>query len=277
MTNRQEVRVQTRGPVGGNPTPKRQGRGAMGGQVGRPARARLVEVIGAWPFRAKAKRRKASRAGELASGSEAQYPSEFGVYWRRDGHEVCWSYPRRSAGFRASGRPNNARREADAPADQGPTRSTARWPKGRPNRACVGGEGKGRRRRWCQSGPARAVQDRIPFGDHGGRGWLSNPLTGLVASTDSSKAGKQEGRSRSIRLSAQAAPTGREPAGDGGHNLSSRRAVCEQHSYGSVRAGGGQPPLATRHRRRIAVDGCAAVGSQLRCFGSAITRLGRAP
>jgi hypothetical protein len=139
MANRQEVRVQTRGPGGGNPTPKRQGRGAMGVQVGRPARARLVEVIGAWPFRAKAKRRKASRAGELAGGSEAQYPSEFGVYWRRDGHEVCWSYPRRSAGFRASGRPNNARSEADDPADQGPTRSTARRPKGRPNRACVGG------------------------------------------------------------------------------------------------------------------------------------------
>ena len=32
------------------------------------------------------------------------------------------------------------------------------------------------------------------------------------------------------------APSGREPAGDGGHNPSSRRAVCERHKYGSVRA-----------------------------------------
>jgi hypothetical protein len=30
MSNRQEVKVQTRGPNGGNPTPKRQGGGALG-------------------------------------------------------------------------------------------------------------------------------------------------------------------------------------------------------------------------------------------------------
>jgi hypothetical protein len=35
------------------------------------------------------------------------------------------------------------------------------------------------------------------------------------------------------------APTGREPAGDGGHNPSSRRAVCEKHKYGSVRGAPG--------------------------------------
>jgi hypothetical protein len=33
-----------------------------------------VEVIGAWPFRAKAKRRKAARMGELAPSSEARFP-----------------------------------------------------------------------------------------------------------------------------------------------------------------------------------------------------------
>jgi hypothetical protein len=32
---------------------------------------------------------------------------------------------------------------------------------------------------------------------------------------------------------------GRNPTGDGGHNPTPRRAVCEKHSYGSVRAGGG--------------------------------------
>ena len=31
------------------------------------------------------------------------------------------------------------------------------------------------------------------------------------------------------------APSGRKPADDGGHNLSSRRAVCDQHKHGSVR------------------------------------------
>jgi hypothetical protein len=33
-----------------------------------------VEAVGARPFRAKAKRRKAARAGELAPNSEAQNP-----------------------------------------------------------------------------------------------------------------------------------------------------------------------------------------------------------
>lgn len=35
-----------------------------------------MEVIGAWPYRARAKRCKAAAAGEPASGGEAQYPSE---------------------------------------------------------------------------------------------------------------------------------------------------------------------------------------------------------
>ena len=84
MINRQEVKVQARGPDGGNPTPKRQGRwlGAPGptdsgsrGQTERPpVRGRLVEVIGARPYRTKVKRRKAAWVGELADSSEAQYP-----------------------------------------------------------------------------------------------------------------------------------------------------------------------------------------------------------
>lgn len=69
------------GPDEGNLTPKRQGRQprALGpvspARVGRPARGCLVEVIGAKPFRAKAKRRKAYRMGKLAAGSKARYSS----------------------------------------------------------------------------------------------------------------------------------------------------------------------------------------------------------
>lgn len=79
MTNRQEEKVQTRGPDGGNPTLKRQGRfpGAPGRHMALavwPARGRLVEVIGARPSRAKAKRRKASRGDEPAPGGEVRYP-----------------------------------------------------------------------------------------------------------------------------------------------------------------------------------------------------------
>jgi len=64
-----------------------------------------MEAIGVWPYRARAKRRKASVAGEAALSVEARIPSVLRVYWRRDGHEVSWSYPVRSAGFRVSGRP----------------------------------------------------------------------------------------------------------------------------------------------------------------------------
>lgn len=53
-----------------------------------PARGRLVEVIGARPYRAKAKRREATASGELAPSSEAQSPSEARPYGRRDGREV---------------------------------------------------------------------------------------------------------------------------------------------------------------------------------------------
>jgi hypothetical protein len=68
-----------------------------------------VEVIGARPYRAKAKRREASAAGELARSSEARNPLELRAYGRRDGREGCESYLRRSAGFRVSGRPEDER------------------------------------------------------------------------------------------------------------------------------------------------------------------------
>ena len=58
-----------------------------------PARERLVEVVGARPFRAKAKRREACAAGELAPSSEARFPLELRTYGRRDGRERCGDLP----------------------------------------------------------------------------------------------------------------------------------------------------------------------------------------
>lgn len=89
-------------------TPHRSGKGAgPGNRVhphrhvdGMPARERLVEALGAGRSRAQAKRRKACRAGKLACSSKALYSSLPGMYWRRDRPEVCWPYPRPSAGFR---------------------------------------------------------------------------------------------------------------------------------------------------------------------------------
>jgi hypothetical protein len=49
---------------------------AAGEGLGKPARGGLMEVIGARPFRAKAKRREASASGEPAPGGKARYPSE---------------------------------------------------------------------------------------------------------------------------------------------------------------------------------------------------------
>jgi hypothetical protein len=49
-----------------------------------PARGGPVEAVGARPFRAKAKRRKASVVGESASSDEALYPPVPRAYWRRD-------------------------------------------------------------------------------------------------------------------------------------------------------------------------------------------------
>lgn len=71
---------------------------------GDPARGCLVEAVGVWPFRTRVKRRKAPKVGKLASSSEAQYLSWPWAYWRRDGHEISWSYLVRSDGLRASGR-----------------------------------------------------------------------------------------------------------------------------------------------------------------------------
>jgi hypothetical protein len=55
---------------------------------GEPVKGRLVEAIGARPYRTKVKRRKASGAGESARGDEARYLSVLLMYWRRDGREV---------------------------------------------------------------------------------------------------------------------------------------------------------------------------------------------
>src|SRR5262245_36399110 len=81
MVHRQEVQVQTRDPDGGNPTPRRQGHVWRDAGTTRfvpyttfTVRACLVEVVGARPFRAKAKRRKAAPVGELAASSEARSP-----------------------------------------------------------------------------------------------------------------------------------------------------------------------------------------------------------
>lgn len=74
MTHRQEVQVQTRGPDGGNPTPRRQGRRSNADR--QPARGRLVEAVGARPCRARAKRREASAPGEPAPSGEARFSSE---------------------------------------------------------------------------------------------------------------------------------------------------------------------------------------------------------
>jgi hypothetical protein len=113
MFNVQEVKVQTRGPDRGNPTPRRQGpcRGApwldgRDANAQRPAKDGLKEVIGAWRNRTKVKCRKAHAAGKPADGGNAQYLSVVAV---RIGNEIATkcvdTYPVRSVGFRASGSP----------------------------------------------------------------------------------------------------------------------------------------------------------------------------
>jgi hypothetical protein len=83
MSARSEVKVLSQSPDRGNLTPKRQLRrpGAPGREVEvrvvaqrpTPARGRGVEAIGARPYRAKAKRRKAFWVGEPASSGKARY------------------------------------------------------------------------------------------------------------------------------------------------------------------------------------------------------------
>ena len=95
MTNRQEVKIQTRGPNVGNPTPTRQGPGtgkpvllqrddkrceAREGRSGGSHRCATVQ--------AKAKRRKAHAPGEPAPSGETRNTFEVHVYWRQDGREV---------------------------------------------------------------------------------------------------------------------------------------------------------------------------------------------
>jgi hypothetical protein len=60
-----------------------------------------MEVYGAAPNRMKMKRRKAwEPLGELAFGSEAQYPLGGLAYWRRSRCEVLRTYPERPLGLR---------------------------------------------------------------------------------------------------------------------------------------------------------------------------------
>jgi hypothetical protein len=117
MVNRQEVEVQTRGPDGGNPTLRRQGR-----RSGKPG-----------PFRWHDKRRKA-REGRSSGSRRCVTVSSTSEAPKRQPHRVSWPpvakpnfrrrcgctgdgmatksvepYPWRSAGFRASGRRENER------------------------------------------------------------------------------------------------------------------------------------------------------------------------
>jgi hypothetical protein len=79
MNNKQEVKVQTRGLNRGNPPPRRQGLCCGEPRLSRgesnaagPAKGSSVEVIGAWPFRMKVKRRKAYLVDEPAVGGEVR-------------------------------------------------------------------------------------------------------------------------------------------------------------------------------------------------------------
>ena len=105
MTNRQEVKVQTRDPDVGNPPPTRQGLGTgapvLSQRDVKRCEAREGRSGGSHrcvPVQAKAKRRKAATVGKPAPSGEAPYTSELWLYWRHDGCEVCWSYPGASAG-----------------------------------------------------------------------------------------------------------------------------------------------------------------------------------
>ena len=82
MNNEQEVKVQTRDPDRGNPTPRRQGQccgtprlSGREANAQRPARDGLKEVIGARRSRTKVKCRKACATDEPADGGYVQYLS----------------------------------------------------------------------------------------------------------------------------------------------------------------------------------------------------------
>ena len=105
-----QTQILSWGPNGGNPTPMGQGHrpGAPGLAdltAQQPARGCLVEAVGVLPYRMKVKRREASVAGKSACSDKARYPLVPQAYGRRDGSELSWSYPVRSAGPRESGKP----------------------------------------------------------------------------------------------------------------------------------------------------------------------------
>jgi hypothetical protein len=80
-------------PDGGNPSPT---------DKGVTARERLVEVVGAVPNRAKAKRQRRTVTGELPALSEALFPSGDACVEATGWHEVSRSYLGRSLGLRGA-------------------------------------------------------------------------------------------------------------------------------------------------------------------------------
>ena len=107
MQDKPEVRILSRGPDGGNPTPKRQGLCSGKPELLRkvvhaamPVKGGPKEVIGAHPFRAQAKRRKASTPGEPAASGTSPI-SIGGDLGRIDDGMVAkfvFAYPMRSVG-----------------------------------------------------------------------------------------------------------------------------------------------------------------------------------
>ncbi len=173
------------------------------------------------------------------------------MYWRRDCIEVCWSYPWMSVGIRLGGRPYNERRKAEGPAEQGSTRSTVRRSKGRPNRARAARGGKGSTAKVVEGNRVvLSIQGRKPCKgvtvDAAGSLLSATGIRDAVGRQNCAVELPQRGTNSLltkrvwITMSAvSATPTGREPADDGGHNPTFRRAVCEQHLSGSVRGAPG--------------------------------------
>ena len=78
--------------------------------------------------------------------------------------------------------------------------------------------------------------------------WTGDSATRISpagGSFHSARGSKPSGGPSPLRASLRCSrnPRGREPAGDGGHNPSSRGAGCDQHMSGSVGAGGRKPRL----------------------------------
>jgi hypothetical protein len=244
MTNRQEVKVQTRDPGEGNPTPTRQGRrsGAPGPcrrrSPGGPARGGLVEVIGVRPFRAKAKRRKASASGRARRrGRRPVFAGDAGV--------GATGWPRSLLDLTRGGLLGPAQAVGRTTREGKPMTQqikdqravSGKRPKGRLNpEGDLSGEGKRWRRRWRHNANDTGIQDRAaPRGEHGGRSSrpidcyrdacrrripASSPSVPVAATDVLTRAAMCLTRSTPWPSSLMP-PTGRKPAGDGGNNPSS--------------------------------------------------------